>query len=187
MKTCKICQIVKSLTDFNTASKYKDKIYYRSECRECNLKAQSSNQAAQIKYRNSDNGRAKKADYKKTEKYVKQQNEYGKNRYKTDKKFALKKNLRDRLGKALKAKSWKKDTHFSEYIGCSLEELKNHLQSLFTEGMTWENYGHGLGKWTVDHKKALSTALNEEDMYKLSHYLNLQPMWYIDNIKKSNK
>lgn len=183
MKICKICQIVKPLIDFNPASKYKDKVYYRGECKECNLKSQSADQTAQIKYRNSEKGRAIKSAYKKTEKYIKQQNEYGKNKYRTDKKFALKKNLRDRLSKALKAKNWKKNTKFSQYIGCSLDELKNHLEKQFTQGMTWENYG----EWEVDHIKSLGNSKTEQEMYERSHYTNLQPLWRLDNIKKSNK
>ena len=183
MKTCKICQVVKPLTDFNPASTYKEKIYYRGECKECNLKKQSSNQTAQIKYRASEKGATKKREYKKTEKYIKQQNEYGKNRYKTDKKFALKKNLRDRLSKALKAKSWKKNTKFSEYIGCDLDQLKTHLESKFQPGMIWDNYG----EWEIDHIQPLSLAKTEQEMYDRCHYTNLQPLWRLDNIKKGNK
>lgn len=183
MKTCKICKLTKPLTEFNPASKYKDKVYYRGECKPCNLSTQSSNQAAQIKYRNSEKGKAVKSAYKKTEKYINQQNEYGKKRYKEDRKFALKKNLRDRLSKALKSKKWKKNTKFSEYIGCTLDELKTHIQLKFTEGMTWDNYG----EWEIDHIYPLSLAKTEEEMYKLCHFSNLQPLWRSDNIKKSNK
>lgn len=187
MKTCKICEMTKPLTEFNPTSKYKDKIYYRGECKECNLKTQSTNQSAQIKYRNSENGKEKKAAYKKTEKYRTSQREYESIRTKEDKLFRLKKRIRDRTGKALKNKGWAKNSSFAEYIGCSPEELKQHLEKQFIEGMNWDNYGHGKEKWTIDHRQALSTALTEEEMYKLCHYTNLQPMWYIDNIKKGNK
>lgn len=187
MKQCNNCKKTKQLTEFNTCGKYKDKIYYRGECRECNLKMQSSNQTAQTKYRNSEKGKATKKAFKQTDHYKKQQLKYEKDRRKRDPLYKCKKNLRDRLNKALKVKSWLKDTHFSEYIGCSQDELKKHIESKFTEGMNWENYGHGEGKWTIDHKTPLSSAKTEEEMYKLCHYTNLQPMWYIDNIKKSNK
>lgn len=56
MKICKICKLTKSLDEFNTAGKYKDKVYYRGECKSCNLLKQSSDQSAQIKYRNSEKG-----------------------------------------------------------------------------------------------------------------------------------
>lgn len=187
MKTCKICKVTKELTEFNPASKYKDKIYYRGECKPCNLLTQSSNNAAQIKYRESEKGKLNKNRHKKTRKYRLQQNQYEKERRDRDSLYKCKKNLRDRLNKALKVNSWKKDTHFSEYIGCSQEELKLHIEKGFIENMIWDNYGHGIGFWTIDHIIPLSSAKTEEEMYKLCHYSNLQPMWYLDNIKKSNK
>jgi hypothetical protein len=183
MKTCKICKLVKPLTEFNPASKYKDKIYYRTECKPCNLSVQSSNQASQIKYRNSEKGSAAKKAYKQTKKYKKSELDRQRKRYNEDKMFALKRNIRRRLLAALESKQWKKNTKFSEYIGCSQQELKVHIESKFTEGMTWENYG----TWELDHIYPLSLAKTEEEMYKLNHFLNLQPLWRCDNIKKSNK
>lgn len=183
MKTCKICKLTKPLTEFNPASKYKDKLYYRTECKSCNLLKQSSDQTAQIKYRRSEKGSAKKKEYKQTDKYKKAELDRQREKYNTDKLFALKRNIRRRLLAALVAKEWKKTTHFSEYIGCTLEQLKAHIEIKFTEGMTWDNYG----EWELDHIYPLSLAKDEQEMYKLCHYLNLQPLWRCDNIKKSNK
>lgn len=188
LKRCKICDLVKEIIEFNPASKYKDKIYYRGECKLCNLQSQKTNgQKYQIKYRGTEKGKINKQKHKKTQKYRDQQREYERDRLANDVMFRCKKNLRDRLRIALKVKYWKKDTNFNKYIGCSLEELRIHLENQFTIGMTWDNYGHGENKWTLDHIQPLSLAKTEEEMYKLCHYQNLQPMWYIDNIKKSNK
>ena len=49
--------------------------------------------------------------------------------------------------------------------------------------MSWEN----MGKWHIDHIIPLSTAITEEDVIRLCHYTNLQPLWAEDNLKKSNK
>lgn len=211
MKICKICKVEKELTEFNPASKYKDKIYYRGECKKCNLEKQSSDQSAQIKYRNSEHGAAIKSAYKKTDKYKAYQKEYDKvreqtparklskytyikNRLKEDPFYRLRLNVRNRLRGAMKVKNWHKDNHFSQYIGCKLDELKLHIQNQFSPEMNWENYAK---VWEVDHIKALGFAKNEEEIYALCHYANLKPILIQDHkdktvldvieIKKSNK
>jgi len=63
-----------------------------------------------------------------------------------------------------------------------IEQLKEHLEKQFDENMTWDNYG----EWHIDHIIPLSSANTEEEMYKLCHYTNLQPLWAIDNIIKAN-
>jgi hypothetical protein len=71
----------------------------------------------------------------------------------------------------------------------SWEDFKNYIESLFIEGMTWNNYGIGKNNetWHIDHITPISSATTEEEVYKLNHYTNLRPMWCSDNIKKSNK
>jgi hypothetical protein len=104
-------------------------------------------------------------------------------RYNTDLHFNLITKLRSRLNSALKNKKWKKNSKFSQYIGCSLEDLKLHLEKQFQPGMSWKNRK----EWHIDHIIPLSSAKNEQELYKLCHYTNLQPLWAIDNIKKGNK
>ena len=69
--------------------------------------------------------------------------------------------------------------------GCSLEKLKQHLESQFTEGMTWDNKGD----WHVDHIKPCASfdLTNPEEQKKCFHYTNLQPLWALDNMKKGAK
>ena len=97
--------------------------------------------------------------------------------------YRLKSSLRTRLWYALKAKQWYKNSEFNTYIGCSKKELELHIESQFKEGMTWDNYG----EWEIDHIKPLSIAETENEMYKLCHYTNLQPLWKSANRKKYNK
>jgi hypothetical protein len=70
-------------------------------------------------------------------------------------------------------------------IGCSMDELKIHLSSMFKEGMSWDNYG----KWHIDHiKPCASFNLSDPAQQKeCFHYSNLQPLWAIENIKKSDQ
>ena len=182
-KKCKTCQLTKPISEFFPAAKYKDKQYYRGECKECNKINQRSDQTAQIKYRNSERGKKVKAAYKKRREYRKQQTKYEMTRYYKDPLYRCKRLIRARLFHCLEKKNWRKNSKFKDYIGCTLPDLINHLQSKFTEGMTWENQG----RWHIDHIIPLSSATSEEEMYKLCHYTNLQPLWALDNLKKSNK
>ncbi len=94
--------------------------------------------------------------------------------------FKLKSNLSRRLRYFLK--DCKKDRTVN-YLGCSILECKLHLEKQFKSGMSWKNYG----EWEIDHIIPLASAKNEQDVYKLSHYTNLQPLWKSENRKKSDK
>lgn len=102
--------------------------------------------------------------------------EYHKNRLKTDSLFRLKSILRKRICSIFKKKIIKTE----EIIGCSFEDFKSHLECQFQDWMSWENYGRYNGElnygWDIDHKIPLSSALNEEEVLKLNHYTNLQPL-----------
>ncbi len=74
-----------------------------------------------------------------------------------------------------------------EMVGCDFDTFLTHVQSQFEDGMTLENYGHGEGKWNIDHIIPISVAKTNDDIERLNHYSNLRPMWSLDNYKKSNK
>jgi len=107
-------------------------------------------------------------------------NERHRNRYNTDYNFKLTCNLRRRLSIALKGKS--KSASTMELIGCSIDELWNHLESQFKPWMTKKN--HGL--WHVDHIKACAKfdLTCPEQQRICFNYKNLQPMEAIENIRK---
>lgn len=189
MKKCTKCQTEKDLTEFSISSRYKESVYYHTYCKACKREYMRSDKAREtrLRYNKTERGKTIRKAYKQRDDYKLKQRSYENIRLKTDCNYKLKKSLRDRLSKALKVKKWIKKTHFRQYIGCSKEELHNHIEKQFTLGMTWNNYGFGDNKWTIDHIIPLSSAKTEEEMYKLCHYSNLQPLWYLDNIKKSNK
>ena len=62
--------------------------------------------------------------------------------------------------------------------------MKEYIEQKFTEGMCWNLVGKEIH---IDHIIPLSSANTEEDIYKLCHYTNLQPLWAKDNLSKSNK
>jgi hypothetical protein len=105
---------------------------------------------------------------------------YCRNKYNNDTNYRLALNLRNRLSYAIRCRvSAVRD------LGCSIEDLKRHLESKFQEGMTWENYG----SWHIDHIKPLAAfnLQDSEDLRFACHYSNLQPLWAKDNLKKGNK
>jgi hypothetical protein len=106
---------------------------------------------------------------------------------KNNKDFRLKKALRQRVYFAVKSLKTIKSKKTMELLGCSIDELKIHLESKFKEGMNWENYG--LKGWHIDHIVPCASfdLTKEEEQRKCFHYTNLQPLWWMDNIKKSDK
>lgn len=76
----------------------------------------------------------------------------------------------------------KKRNNIQEILGCNYDEFKKYIESKFQDGMNWENRG----KWHLDHIIPLATAKNYEDLVKLNHYSNFQPLWAIDNLKKGS-
>lgn len=110
---------------------------------------------------------------------------YHNKRYYNDPKYRLIANLRGRLHGAFRAQGVRKTRCTMELCGCSLEKLKQHLESQFTDGMSWDNKG----EWHIDHVKpcAAFDLSDVEEQKKCFHYTNLQPLWAIDNIKKGAK
>ena len=125
-----------------------------------------------------DNNKFDKACYEK---------EYKKNRQKEDLNYKLVCNLRTRLYSALKNKQ-KKGSAVKD-LGCSIDFLKQYLQSQFLPSMTWNNWGKGPDMWNIDHIVPLSSfdLTDREQLLKAVHYTNLQPLWEPDNLQKSSK
>lgn len=101
-------------------------------------------------------------------------------RLKTDILYRLIRNCRRRLRYFA---NLKENKHTKELIACSPTELHAHLQSKFILGMTWDNYGK---VWHIDHIIPLSSAKTHEDIIRLCHYTNLQPLWATTAIARAN-
>ena len=178
-KTCSKCNIDKPTSDFHKDKQKVDGFF--PSCKECR-------KGITKKYyeNNSEKIREKTGKYYQNNKetIIKKGNEYKKRMRKSSRIVLLRRRLRNRLYYALRKTTWKKDTHFSDYIGCTKEELVSHIVSLFTKDMNWEQML--LGNIHIDHIIPLSSASTEEGLYKLCHYTNLQPLWAADNIKKGS-
>jgi hypothetical protein len=110
---------------------------------------------------------------------------YKAEKMKTDLLFKLTHNLRCRILKAIKSKEWIKQHKTAKILGCDFATVKKHLENQFIDGMNWNNYG--LYGWHIDHIKPLAKAETQEELYKLCHYTNLQPLWAADNLSKGAK
>jgi hypothetical protein len=110
-------------------------------------------------------------------------NIFEKQKRESDPLYKIKIYVRNRIGFYLKKTEISKKNTTFQLVGCSPLELKIYLEQKFINGMSWENQG----KWHIDHIIPLSSATNEDGLYKLCHFTNLQPMWAIDNIKKGAK
>jgi hypothetical protein len=70
-----------------------------------------------------------------------------------------------------------------DILGCKFEVFKEYLESQFEEGMNWLNHG----KWHIDHKVPLYVGVTNDEIVKLNHYSNFQPLWATENMSKSKK
>ena len=110
-------------------------------------------------------------------------NKYAKQRKQTDPLFKMRCNLRTLIGNSIKKQGYTKSSRTYKILGCDLETFKKHIERQFTKGMTWNNHG----EWHYDHVIPISSGQTEEELIKLNHYSNFQPLWAEDNRIKSNK
>ena len=159
--------------------KERDKEYYQANKERINESNKEYKQANKERINES----AKEyyqANYERIKEYIKQ---YQRERRKTDPLFKMKGNLRSRTLQAFKNKGYSKNTKTQEMLGIDWGVAKQHIEKQFTKGMNWDNQG----EWHIDHIIPLASANNKEELMKLCHYTNLQPLWAEDNLSKSDK
>jgi hypothetical protein len=134
-------------------------------------------------YYEKNKGKIKKWHEENKEKRNEYARKYNKQRKQTDSLFKLRNNIGSLICHSMKNKGYTKRSKTFEILGCSYEEFKLHIEKQFKDGMSWEN----TGQWHYDHIYPVSLAKDEEELIKLNHYTNFQPLWAIDNLKKGNK
>ena len=109
------------------------------------------------------------------------QNAWCKHKRSTDPHYKLEHRLRNRLLIALKRGKGAKTQSFKELTGCTIDELKIHIESKFRDGMNWDKVNNG--EIQIDHiKPCCSFDLTKiEDQKICFHYTNLQPLWKKEN------
>lgn len=158
-KVCSVCGENKPASEFHKADNLKDGLY--SMCKVCkNIRRKE--------YVAQNKGKINKARMDK---------------YNSNLQFRMSVNLRGRLNIAMK-KGVKSGSAVKD-LGCTIDELKEYLESKFSDGMTWDNWS--IKGWHIDHIIPLASfdLCNRDEFLKACHYTNLQPMWASENIKKN--
>lgn len=106
-------------------------------------------------------------------------------RYATDMHYKLKCIIRARLISTIKQDQ--KKGSILNLLGCTIPELKVHIEKQFRPGMTWKNWSYK--GWHIDHKKPLASfnLKNQKQLSIACHFTNLQPLWSIENHIKGNR
>lgn len=192
MKYCKHCKTDKPLTEFRQKGKY-----YETNCRKCESEIRNkwakdnrakATETARI-YRQANKQQhadsVKRYNAAHPDRRRKTHRTYIAGRKLNDLNFKLACAIRSRLGTALKDNA-KAGSAVAD-LGCTIPELRAHLESKFKPGMTWDNWSKD--GWHIDHIKPLAKfdLENREQFLEAVHYTNLQPLWASENIHKSAK
>lgn len=177
-KKCNVCGIIKPLSDYPRDMVLKSG--YRGKCKNC-----SNNQCKIYYHKNKDSIAKCRKKYNSLASTKKKIREYIKSKRHNDIHYRIKDNLRRRINYALNHS--KKSTRTSELLGCSLQDFKLYIESLWKKGMNWNNYGK-FG-WHLDHiQPCANFDLTDPDQQKKCfHYSNIQPLWAKDNWSKGSR
>ena len=180
LKFCRYCELVLPLDAFHNAPFRDGKSY---KCKKCISKY---HKIRSVVKRDILREKARNYYLNNRERMIKNATRYKIERSKIDKPYRITCYMRSRLCELVKGKKGK-TLPTSKIVGCSFYELRIHLENLFKDGMTWDNYG--ITGWHVDHIiPCASFDFNKpEEVSKCFHYTNLQPLWATDNIIKGDK
>lgn len=189
-KVCSKCGEDKPLSEFRNRTDSKDG--KRGNCIKCQdnyLKTYNKANANDIAIKRKtfyDDNQKRLLDIKKEyydankERLIKRQTEYDRIKKQKDPIYRFKKNIRTMIGKSLTKKGYTKKSQSFLIIGCLQDEFIQYIESLWKPWMNWDNYGLYNGEldygWDIDHIIPLITATTEEEIIKLNHYSNLQPL-----------
>jgi hypothetical protein len=177
---CCHCQTYKSIENFGKNKK---------NCKICNRLIAKKHSQKNKKTR-------QEYYYKNLNYYKKYRNNYNKKRKENDELFKFSAAIRSNIIYCFKRKYFgNKNCKTEQILGCSFKEFKNYIESKFEPWMNWDNYGNKKGyskeiniSWDLDHIIPVSFAKNNEELIKLNHYTNFQPLCsYINRYLKRNK
>lgn len=209
MKNCITCNQQKPFESFYKGKQNKDG--FRSSCKDCIKKYQEDNREAKIEYlkqykklnkdilsiknkeyreRNKDRIKKWEEENKSYFKKYRQENKdkvrnYINKRNKKEPVFRFKNNVRRLILHSFKRgkNNFKKTDKTEQILGCTIVFFMSYISLKFEKRMNFNNHG----EWHLDHIIPLATAKTEDDVIKLNHYTNFQPLWAKDNFSKRDK
>lgn len=199
-KLCQQCKIDKPIEEFYLVTKAGKKQPYsyckscvktRDKCYRNSVPPDERRRRYRVKYANSDGAYRERDRKKRQEPKMKEWHKrYARDRYRNDPIYQLTIVLRSRVLIALRGTA--KESSTLKLLGCSVEALRSHLESLFQPGMSWANYGtyrvDGPMTWHIDHiLPCASFDLTDPAQQRACfHWTNMQPLWAVENLKKSD-
>lgn len=192
-KICNKCFVEKNLEDFYLR---KESGLYRNDCKKCNYEGRKNRRLKNLEHSLEYEKQYRIDNFEKIKEFMKSYSStyYQKNKerlrpirakYQIERRKKcvlnlLKHRIRQNIGSSIKRKNFKKNSTTELILGCSFLNFKIYLESKFESWMTWENSGLYNGTynfgWDLDHIIPVSLAKTEEELYKLNHYSNFQPL-----------
>ena len=175
-------KLLKKTKKYQETTGYKKK-YYKKNIKKIRAYTKEYNSRPEVKKRKSEYFQKNKKRFRK------RRNTIAKKRYKDDLIFFIVEKLRSRIRRSVGRANAKKTKGVYDLVGCSIPDLKKHLENKFKKGMSWNNRN----KWHIDHITPVSYFVKNYDFNdekvqkKCFHFSNLQPLWKLENETKHAK
>lgn len=207
-KTCRECNTSKSKSEFHVRKDHFDGL--RNFCKQCDRARNAHNYRTNKEIYRVRSKKWREKNAARLARYEKARNKtaarrrvaalaFQRNRVKivarlrqrrhSDLNYRILTNLRGRVRLCIRRNSGDKAKGTVQLLGCSIEDFLLYLESKWEPGMSWSNYGQGLGKWSIDHIMpcAIFDLTKPEHQKRCFHFSNQQPLWVTDNSAKHDK
>tara|TARA_B110001452_G_C15097728_1_gene382793 strand:- start:62 stop:778 length:717 start_codon:yes stop_codon:yes gene_type:complete len=209
MRRCSLCNLDKTFTNFSPKTLKSGIQGWQSECKQCRSEREKKRRLSDIgkrqitQYNTSAAGKARnlragrsnagKATRKRYSQSAKGKHSAQQCRLRRASRgeIRIQNSMHEQLRRMMKS-TWY-ESNLLKVIGCSREHLIMFIEDMMESNMTWENYGYrNVGHqngWDMDHiiPKSEYDHEEEDDRARCWSLGNLQPMWHVQNLSKSNK
>ena len=182
--TCRVCNLTLPITEFYIGSPAQGRKSPKIEnrCKPCTRLYYQKNRETILEKARAKAPPPKPRPPLKTQEETRARIAAYKRRYRKENKlFYLRSHIGTSIANALSHEGHVKRKSTVEIIGCTIDQLRLHLEKQFLPGMSWLNRH----LWHIDHIVPQKLATTEEQVYQLNHYTNLRPLWSLDNQLKA--